>query len=181
MKKFIPGILVTVITTFFGVFMVGQLNDFKAFDFLKAMLPSTRFLCAAVITATSTVLALILTLISFSNQTEKEIHTKHYTRIKDIAKLSTGAFIMAIVLLLFINLPLENASDKLMVWFEIIYYIVLVAVSILGGLLITIVLMLYKAAVEIILIADPEGEANLLIKSKEEEQEESAKNESSKE
>lgn len=163
MNKAIYGGVVAGTVILFGSYMVGQLSDFEALDFLKAMLPSTRFLCSAVITSTSTILALILTLISFSNSTDKSIKSEHYDSIKFIAKLSTAAFIGAVILLLFINLPLENASDKLMVYFEVIYYFLLVYVAILGGLLITITLMLYQAAENMILIVHPEEDTNLLI------------------
>jgi len=146
-----------------GVYSVGKLSNGEALTLVRAMLPSTRFLCAAVITATSTILTLILTLISFSNRSEKQISGTYYDQIRLIAKLACTAFIASVVLLLIVNLPLEKAPEKLSVWLWVVYYFLLSYSSLLGGILIATILVLYQAATNIILVVHPDTDASILI------------------
>lgn len=149
---------------FFGAWAVGHTTDAKALQLLEGMLPSIRFLCSAVMTATSTILALILTLISFTSQSDRQLRSEHYGRVRNIAKLTCAGFIGSVILLLIICVPINEAPEKLYPLLNFLHGILLYA-ALLGGLLVTIVLQLYQAASDIIILADPNGEAeNLLVK-----------------
>ncbi|MDF1756516.1 MAG: hypothetical protein P1U89_27270 [Verrucomicrobiales bacterium] len=166
LKKIFWGAAISVLVIGTGSYAAGRLSNSEAVEMLTAMFPSTRFLCSSVITATSTILALILTLISFTARTEHNLDSRYYTHIKLIAKLACTAFIAAITLLLFINLPLEETSEKFLIWFRIIYYIILIYTSLLGGLLIAIMLMLYQTAASVILAFSPNGESEFIAEQK---------------
>jgi len=161
-KAIYGGIIATLII-FLGGYLVGNLGSFEALANIKEIRPSLRFVCSAILTATSTILALLLTLLSFSGSTEKNIHAEHFIRIRWIARFSCFAFAAAICLLLFLNLPIENADEKLQNYYVALYYIFLSYGAIIGGLMISIVLMLYQAASEIILLVHPNKEDDYIL------------------
>jgi len=161
-KAIYGGIIATLII-FMGSYLVGNLGSFEALANIKEIRPSLRFVCSAILTATSTILALLLTLLSFSGSTEKNIHVEHYMRIQWIARFASFTFAAAICLLLFLNLPIENADEKLADYYVALYYIFLSYGAIMGGLMISIVLMLYQAASEIILLVHPNKEDDYIL------------------
>ncbi len=158
------GGVLSAVFIFLGSYMVGHLGSWEARVNIQEMRPSLRFICSAVLTATSTILALLLTLISFSTETNQPIKSQHFMRIQWIASLCTVAFISAIVMLTFLTLPLENSDSTLATYYDIIYYVLLVCGALLAGFMISIVLMLYEAAHAIILIFNPARDANHLLK-----------------
>lgn len=162
-KRAIWGAGVSAVIIGVGVFAVGRLSNGEALQLIDAMLPSTRFLCAAVITATSTILTLILTLISFTSSSGQDISGDYYDRIRLIAKLACSAFIASVVLLLIVNLPLEKAPDKMHTWLWALYYFLLGYSSLLGGVLIATIIVLYDAATSIILIVHPGTDASIIM------------------
>jgi len=133
------------------------------------MRPSLRFICSAVLTATSTILAILFTLISFSKNIDYEIKSEHYKRVKWIARLCTATFIAAVILLMSLSLPLEESNETLHSHYEAIYYSLLVYSALMGGMMISIILMLYAAASALIMLAHPEREATSLLRKEKEE------------
>ena len=172
LKRALVGGAIASIMVFLGTYLVGRLGQSEAFVALQEMRPSLRFVSSAVLTATSTILALLLTLLSFSSSTERNLKPAHYERIKWIARLSTIAFSAAIVLLMCMTLPLNNSGEKLQAWYRVLYYVFLVYGALLGGIMISIVMMLYQAATAMILIFQPGIEADHLFYSKDPEEKE---------
>lgn len=170
-RALIGGGIATIIV-FLGAYVVGRLGQSEALIALREMRPSLRFISSAVLTATSTILALILTLLSFSSNTDRDLKPAHYERIKWIARLSTIAFCAAIVLLMCLTLPLNNSAEKLQSWYRTLYYVFIIYGALLGGVMISIILMLYQAATAIIIIFHPKQEADHLFSSKSAEKEE---------
>jgi NhaP-type Na+/H+ or K+/H+ antiporter len=170
LKRALIGGAIASIMVFLGTYLVGRLGQSEAFVALKEMRPSLRFICSSVLTATSTILALLLTLLSFSSNTEKNLRPDHYERIKWIALLSTIAFSGAVVLLMCLTLPLNNSEEKLQSWYSTLYYGFITYGALLGGIMISIVLMLYQAANAIILIFQPGVDADHLLSSKDSEE-----------
>ena len=127
-----------------SVLIVGEISQLEAFELLKAMLPTTRFFCSAVLTSTATILALMVTLISLSSSTSTELKAEHYQRIRRIATLDAIAFAGGMLLLLFIMIPMEESEVLSYGWYRFIYYGVLAASALLGGLVVSVVIMLYS-------------------------------------
>ena len=69
--KAIYGGMVAMIAIFLGGYLVGNLGKSEALANIKEMRPSLRFVCSAILTATSTILALLLTLLSVSGRMEE--------------------------------------------------------------------------------------------------------------
>ena len=154
-----------------SVVIVGEVSQLEAFELLKAMLPTTRFFCSAVLTSTATILALMVTLISLSSSTSTELKAEHYRRIQRIATLDSIAFAGGMLLLLFIMIPMEESEVLSYGWYRFIYYGVLGAAATLGGLVVSVVMMLYSETRQLIRVIGLDLESPLA-KIEEEEEEE---------
>lgn len=162
-KRALVGSAVTGSIIFAGVALTGYLGQVEARIMLKSMLPSTRFLCSSVMTASSTILALMFTVLSFTRQVENPLKPDHYDRMKTIALLDVIAFVLSLLLLLVINLPLEESRETLSSHYKTLYYALLTVSSIIGGLLITVIFMLYSAATDVIILVHPQKDSEHLV------------------
>lgn len=155
-----------------GSYFTGHVGEHEALPIIDEMRPSLRFACAAMLTATSTILALILTLLSFSSNYDQKMRAEHYARIQWIALFAIGTFIGALVLLLLLAVPLKHGTDEISGHYDFLYYFFLIYGALLAGFMVAIILMLYSAATEIILLVHPDKEADFLIMKDEEDVEE---------
>lgn len=145
-----------------GMLLVNVSSGSEARLLLEAMIPSVRFLCSAVMTASGTILALMLTLISFSSSQERRLKEAYYDRVRQIALVDTGTFAAAIILLLLISVPLAEAADIPAAWYTVVYYVTIVYAAALGGALIAVVLMLYRAITDLIGVIHPDKSSDLV-------------------
>ena len=107
----------------------------------------------------ATILALMLTLITFSISNELEFREGHYKRIREISGLTTIVICASVLLLMFLSFPLGEA-DVDRGWYLWVYYAVLLGGAATGGVFITIMLMLYYAIRGLVSIGqDPEQSA----------------------
>lgn len=148
----IAGGALAFLVIFIGTYSVGEMSGVEARSLLTSMLPTARFLYSAVVTASATILALMLTLLSLSFNTQSELDRRHYLRIKQIAMIDTVTFIAAMSLLLFLVVPLDEPKAIVPRWYEVFYYVTVGGSAVLGGLLVTIVLMLYATVRDMITI-----------------------------
>lgn len=128
-----------------ALWAVGTMGGHEAASLLEATLPTIRFLCSTAAAAAVTILALMLTALSVSQGVDDGLDDDHYSRVRQISMFSIGALIGSVFLLMFLVVPLGE-SDKVPVqWFTALYYFILSATAVLGGLLVMISLMLYQA------------------------------------
>ncbi len=158
----IGGILSCLII-FGGTWLLGNIGQAEAVSNIEEIRPTLRFTASGGMTATSTVLALMLTLLSFSKQSENTMNAYHYERIHWIARVSAFTFIGALILLMLLNLPLRNAEESLNDLYTTVYYVLIAYVGLLGGALTMIVLLLYNAVTDIITLAHPERDSDYLL------------------
>jgi hypothetical protein len=156
-KALLGGILATIVAGV-GSTVVGNLYGAEGRLLLEAMLPTTRFLCSSMMTATATILALMLTILSLSSSSSNQIHSSHYKRVQQIALLDMIAFVGATLLLLVLNVPLEESDSLSTEWYNTSYYVILIYSSALGGMLISIVVMLYAAIRDMISVVGLQNE-----------------------
>lgn len=129
---------------------------------LEAIIPSIHYLCSSVMTASATILALMLTLISISSSQDVKLKRSHYDRIRQIALVDTGTFAAAIILLLFTNVPIAESTEITPDVYMVVYYVTTVYAAALGGALIAVVLMLYRAVTDMIRVIRPDEESELV-------------------
>lgn len=143
LRKAILGGLVAAVVSIAGSTMVGQVSGGEGRLLVEAMLPSTRFLCIAVMTASATILALMLTALGLSRNAPTPLRSSHYKRVEQIALFDSATFVLATLLLLILTIPIGESTTLPGEWYTIAYYVVLVLSSLLGGMLISVILMIY--------------------------------------
>ncbi|THH39334.1 hypothetical protein [Neolewinella litorea] len=141
---------------FIGTYLLGTITSQEAIQNLQEVRPTLRFTASGLMTSTATILALMLTLLSFSQQTDRKLKAYHYDRIGYIAHFAAVIFIAALVLLMVLNVPISNAEETFAGFYNVVYYVMLTYTALLGGSMITVILLLYQAARDIILIAHPD-------------------------
>lgn len=170
-KKAVLGGLLATAVILLGTVSVGRLTGAEGRVLLQATLPSIRFLCSSAMTALSTILALMLTLLGLSYRSDIDLSAAHYKRIHQIAFVDAITFVLAALFLLLVTVPVEKTDAIPTGWFNTVYYIVISTAAILGGLLISVVLMLYDAVRDMIFVVgigpeksplgpDPEDDSN---------------------
>ena len=145
-----------------GMLLVTARSGIEARLMLEAMLPAVHFLCSAVMTSAATILALMLTLISFTSSQNVTLKRSFYDRVRQIAVVDTGTFTASIILLLIVSVPLTESSEIPSEWYRVMYYSTTVYAAALGGSLIAIVLMLYRAVTDLIGVIHPDEVSDLV-------------------
>lgn len=144
-----------------GQWMVGRVySGYEALQLLEGLNSAALFLGSSVVTASATILALMLTMISLTDQTDTEFDNEFYQRIKRIGLLATIALSGGMLFLLFMSIPIKESDNVPSNWFEIIYYILISFVAVLSGLLVSLVLMLFNAITSLIDVVRPSEEGD---------------------
>lgn len=155
------GGIAAAVIGFAGMAIVGTASSFEARRLLDAVLPTVRFAASAYVAGGATVLALMLTLITFSISHDLEFRVSHYRRIRQIAALTTAVIVGSVILLMFLSFPLGEAEvDR--DWHLGVYYAVLLGGAVTGGTFISIMLMLYYAVRELITVGEDPGNAAIV-------------------
>ena len=140
----------------------GLANGDSARLMVEAAMPSVRFLASAVMTVSATTLALMLTLLGLSSDIDGDLKKGHFQRVRQIALVDVAAFVVATVLLVIVVVPVNEASPVPDGWFIGVYYAVSVASAALGGGLIAVMLLLFAAIRDLIVVMGP-GDDNPLL------------------
>lgn len=157
------GAVLAAAVAFGGAYAIGSLGAVEAIGLIQSSLPTSRFLASALMTASATILALMLTLLSMSYGTDFRLRPIHYRRVRIIALVDAAAFVAATIFLLLLNIPVEETKNVPTHWYDTIYYLMLGVSSALGGLLIGIVLMLYHTVRDVIRTVSGEEEGPLMV------------------
>ncbi len=144
-KRALVGGLLAGGVAIVGQYLVGRVyTGAEARQLLQAVVPSARSLGTSVVTASSTILALMLTMISLSRHATSQLEQTFFKRIQRIGLLSTVGLIAAMLLLLFLSIPIQESDQLPASWYSIVYYTLTITAAV-TGLLVAIVLMLYNA------------------------------------
>lgn len=134
-----------------GQWFVGQVySGTEARSLVDALVPAARSVGSSVVTASGTILALMLTMLSLTSQASTTFDRVFYHRIRRIGFLSTIALSSGILLLLFLSIPVQESNAVPSSWFRVVYYVLSVLTAGLAGLLVAIVLMLFNAMTSLI-------------------------------
>lgn len=152
------GGILTAIIALVGQWFIGRnYSGEQAQYLLQAINNSALWLGGSVVTASATILALMLTMLSLSDSTKIDFDKVFFRRIEQIGLMTTISLAGGILLLLFLSIPLQASKNVPNQSFTIIYYILIVVLALLAGLLITVVLMLLNAIRSLIEGVKPEG------------------------
>ncbi len=151
-KRAIVGGIISLAIIGLGTFILGNLSGYEAKELIKASISGLNTLCNTIVLASATILALMLTLLGVSSNTNSKLKDDHYQHILQIAKIDTVIFIASLLFFLIFNLPVTESDNIPTNWFSTIYYITLGVSTLLSSALIVVVLMLYNTVVNIIKI-----------------------------
>lgn len=151
-KRAIYGGLITFLFIALSVFLLGNLSGYEAKQLLSASLPGINMLCNTIILASATILALLLTLLAISSGTKSKLKDSHYLEVLNIAKIDTTLFIVTLILFQLFNIPITESDNVPTVWFTTIYWATLFLSSLLSGVMVVVILMLFNTVKNIILI-----------------------------
>ncbi len=166
----IGGVLAAIIISG-GSWMIGQVSTGEILYLLEITMPNVRSFCGTVVLATGTILALMLTLLGLSTSTDIDLTYYHYQRVKEIARIDTITFIVAVLLYLLLNVPVEETDKVTANFFFTLYYATLVISSALAGAIITVILMLYNTIKDIINVLGPKETKDYIKRTKDNEEE----------
>ena len=161
-RSAIYGGIVATLLSGLGVFLLGNVSGYEAKHLLSSSLQGINMLCNTIILASATILALLLTLLGISSGTKSKIKKEHYSEVKNIAQFDTVLFITGLLLFQFFNIPITETEEVPAAWYEVIYWATLISTSILSGMMITVILMLYNTVTNIIHIVGIGGDHQLI-------------------
>lgn len=151
-KRSIYGGLAAAVFTGLGAFLLGDISGYEAKSLITSSLSGINMLCNTIILASATILALLLTLLGISTGTKSKIEKSHYKQVLNIAKFDTVLFVGALTLFQLFNIPITESESLPTSWFAYIYWATLFCSSVLSGLMVTVILLLYTTVTNIIAI-----------------------------
>ena len=142
-------------------FAVGQIySSAEAQHVVEAMNPSARILSSAIMSSSATILALMLTILSLTSNTDREFDRDFYYSIKHISVQAAISIATAMLLIMIISVPITENNEIPSVVFYVLYAIELGIMATLTGIMISIIYQLYEATVHLIEIFMPDMEDN---------------------
>jgi hypothetical protein len=155
------GGLVTASFLFAIVIGIGWIGSFEARGLIEAILPGARFLGSTVVAAAVTVLALLLTLVGLSMNSEHTFSDRLYARAIRITRMAVVCVIMGVAVLLAVSIPIVEV-EEVRAHYGTMYYLLSGAMAILGGLVTAMGLMIGATLRGLIAAAHPEGKSDLI-------------------
>ncbi|UAB80037.1 hypothetical protein INR76_07780 [Marixanthomonas sp. SCSIO 43207] len=149
-KRALYGGLIATLFTGLGVFLLGNLTGYEAKKLISTSLSGINMLCNTIILASATILALLLTLLGISTGTDSKLKKDHYVQVLSIAKFDTILFVSALILFQLFNIPITEANNVPTSWYTMIYWTTLFFSSVISGMMIAVILMLYGTVTNII-------------------------------
>ncbi len=170
-KLSIYGGLITFIFLGIAVFFLGDISGYKAKELIEVSLSGLNMLCNTIVLGSATILALLLTLLGISTGSNSKLKKAHYIQVLNIAKLDTILFISALIMFQMFNIPLTESEDMHTEWFKYLYWITLFFSSLISGMMVTVILLLYTTVTNIITIVGLEKDHYLISEDEIEEEE----------
>lgn len=175
-KRAILGGFISAVIMWAGTFILGEVSGYEARALLSSSLSGVNMLCNTIILGSSTILALMLTLISLSRSAETKLSKAHYRHVLMVARTDTVLIIATVITFLLLNLPITESKELPASWFSTIYYISLGMAAILGGAFITVITLLYGTIENVIQIIGFRRTDHPLVEQEEKEEEEETAN-----
>jgi len=158
---------IAALALFGMVIGVGRVGSFEALRLIESVVPTARFLAAAAITSALTILALLLALLGLSLNSDYSFKPRLYSRARNISALSVACMVMSVGLLLAVSVPIGEV-DEIRGLYAVLYYSLAAAMAVVGGLLISVGLMIGTTLRGLIQIGHPKEVSDLLAEHPEE-------------
>lgn len=140
---------------------VGRFSSDAALRLIETVTPAVRFLGVGVVTASITVLGLLLTLLGLSLNSEYRFKPRFYRRVGHITTLSVVGLVTAVAMLLAATVPVGEV-DEVTRFYDAYYYVLASGISVLGGVTISMGLMIGATLRGLVRIGHPDSTSDLL-------------------
>ncbi|KLE35256.1 hypothetical protein [Aurantiacibacter luteus] len=127
----------------------------QATDLIEALANAGLYLGSAIVTASITTLALMLTLIGMIKRMDAEFDTQTYRNIDLIARLATASLMIGLVVLLAFTLPVGEFDEMPDDWFVRLYDGLFASCVVMVGLVGATVTVLYRTLRRVIELMTP--------------------------
>jgi len=142
--------LIAFVLTIGILFLSGQIySEAQAKELLEGLQKASLYYASAIIGSSATILALMLTLLTFIQKTDKPSRDT-FTRLHAITAFCVYSFMGALILMLFISFPIEVFEDIPDYSFKYAFYILCLWNGMLAGHMISTILILKKTTLSII-------------------------------
>ena len=151
------GIAVTVMAA--GVLVIGVSGVAEnPQSLLEATLPVARSLFTTAMIASSTMLALMLSMLGMTS--DEHIKSAFYDRIQQAATFATAAFCVSTVIVLLLVIPFQQ-GDPGRTLYTVLYYAVTGVGALVGGALVAVVVTLHGAIGNLIGLLNDDADADI--------------------
>lgn len=127
----------------------------EATQLIEALSRAGLYLGSAIVTASVTTLALMLTLIGMIRRLDKDFDDETYRSVDLIAKLATATLMISLLVLLAFTLPVGEFEELPGNWYIHLYNILFGACVVMVGLIAATVTVLYNTARNVIVTITP--------------------------
>ncbi|WP_412061095.1 hypothetical protein [Rubrivirga sp. IMCC45206] len=159
------GVVATVLMGAIVV-LLGNVTDSEARLLIEAALPTVRTFASTAMVVSASTLALMLTILGLTSNTDSDIRGGHYERIRQIALADVVVFTMATLLLVVLIIPLGEATGIAHRWYSAIFYATTLLSAVIGGLAVGVMLLIYAAVRDLTMTFGP-GDENPLLEDEE--------------
>ncbi|WP_420455619.1 hypothetical protein [Rubrivirga sp.] len=142
--------------------LVGNVGDSEARSLLQAAIPTIRSFTSTVMVVSASTLALMLTILGLTSDTDRQIRGSHFERIRQIALADVVVFGAATLLLVSLVVPFGDASGIPHRWYDVVYYVATGLSALVGGAVIGVMLLIYAAVRDLTETFGPGDESPLL-------------------
>lgn len=139
------GNLIVSIIVLFNLIWIGLVyGGGESRQLLDVLVSPVNTVSLAAVSVSATTLGLMLTLLSLMYQAERKFDEQFYHSIMDIGALCAVALIATVLGLSINSIPVEETEHVQDVWFDIIYYVLIVIMAFVSGLMVNIIIMLFE-------------------------------------
>lgn len=159
----VSGVVIGAVVVGTQLFIGALYSAREIRELVAAMSSPVSTLSTAIISGLATILALMLTMLSLSHTLQQSLSDAFYKRIRRIALLSIIDMTVGIVLLLLLSSPIQQASQQAQqqggtLGVTVTYYVLIGLTSVVAGLFVTIIVMLYNAITTVIQAVRPSAD-----------------------
>ncbi len=149
---------------FVGVCLIGYgarraigtvYSSAEATQLIEALSRAGLYLGSAIVTASATTLALMLTLIGMIRRMEKEFDSETYRSVDLIARLATASLMIGLLVLLAFTLPVGEFDTLPTDWYIHLYNGLFASCVVMVGLVAATVTVLYRTVRRVIVGITP--------------------------
>ena len=161
-RPILGGIVFAIILIISSLTFI-EITGILARELLETSVSGIISLCYVISIGSIYILVIILHLLSarIPMEMERDSRHKHFASLLNIAKLATLLIMFSIVVILFLNIPFTRLRAIPDAMYSKIYYLILAAVSVLGGSFISIITMIYQTIRDMIFQKDGQLSLNL--------------------